>query len=394
MKNIELFDAKIVNKFIQGKHHLTDQTKTNDIVQIVLDICGLHSTSQSSPYLSLFARTNSFQKEDLNKETYERRNLGKIRCMRKTIFILPKEVLPFLYAATKKQYAQRLEGYLERLGMPLKKYYTIAGEIEKLIKGRTMSVSEIKKQLDTKENISAVVSLLCDQKKIIRNKPVKGWRDKRHTYSLFEEYFPEINLEEYEEEEGIEFLIHYYLERYGPVTENDIVWWSGLNKTLVRKALVKLEEMIAKISIERISHEYLITREDKEKLGALVRDKSPVITFLPDLDPYLMGYKDRERYVNQEYYNHLFDQSGNAATSILLDGRVIGIWDFVSAKESVIKIHLFEKQEQGIHKLILEEAERVGRFAFDEEARIKECKEMEPLKGKIPGAVLVPLKDC
>ena len=394
MKNVESFDAQIVNKFIQGKHHLTDETKTNDITQIALDICGLHSTSQSSPYLSLFARTNSFQKEDLDKETYERRNLGKIRCMRKTVFILPKEVLPFLYAATKKQYAQRLEGYLERLGMPLERYYKIAGEIEKLIKGRTMSVSEIKKQLDTKENISAVVSLLCDQKKIIRNKPVKGWRDKRHTYSLFEEYFQEMNIEEYKEEEGIEFLIRYYIERYGPVTENDIVWWSGLNKTPIRKVIAKLEDVIAKISIEGIDHEYLITIEDKERLETVVMEELPIITFLPDLDPYLMGYKDRERYIDQEYYNHLFDQSGNAATSILLDGKVIGIWDFVSAKESVIKIHLFEKQEESIQRKIVKEAERVGNFAFEEDTQIKECKTMEPLKGRIPGAVLVPLKEC
>ncbi|MCG3226970.1 MAG: AlkZ family DNA glycosylase [Candidatus Heimdallarchaeota archaeon] len=391
---MDTFTVETVNQFIIAKQHLTPETKTNNLVQIADNLVGLHSTSQSSPYLSLFARTNSFQKKDLDREAYEKKNLGKIRCMRKTVFIISKEVLPFLYAATKKQYAQRLEGYLERLGMVLDKYHDIAKEIEKVIKGRAMSVSDLKKELDTKENVSAVVSLLCDQKRLIRNKPIKGWRDKRHTYSLFDEYFPEIKLEDLFEEEGIEFLVRYYIERYGPVTEKDIVWWSGLNKTPVRKVLSQIEDMITKISIEGISHEYLITQDDKEKLRDITSEKTPIITFLPDLDPYLMGYKDRERYVDQEYYNHLFDQSGNAATSILLDGRVIGIWDFVSAQESVVKIHLFEKQKEDIQKKIIEEAKRVGSFAFDEEAQIKECKEMEPLKGRIPGAVLVPLKDC
>jgi hypothetical protein len=390
---MSVYSLETINHFILSKHHLTPETKTNDLNQITLDICGLHSTSQSTPYLSLFARTKSFHKEDLDEEAYGKKNLGKIRCMRKTVFILPKDVLPFLYAATKKQYAQRLEGYLERLGMSLDKYYGIAAEIEKILKDRVRSVSDLRKELDSKENIAAVVSLLCDQKKLIRNKPVKGWRDKRHTYSLFSEYFPEINLEDRYEEEGIEFLVRYYIERYGPVTEKDITWWSGLNKTPVREVLAKIEGMVTKITIEGINHEYYITIEDKKKLEQMKKISS-IVTFLPDLDPYLMGYKDRERYIDQESYDYIFDRSGNATTAILINGRVVGIWDFVSAKDSIIKIHFLEKLDEEMKKRIIEEAKKVGKFVFDEEAQIKECKKMDPLKGRIPGAVLVPLKEC
>ncbi|MHA1223796.1 MAG: DNA glycosylase AlkZ-like family protein [Candidatus Heimdallarchaeaceae archaeon] len=80
------FPLATINYFILSKHHLTPKTKIDNILQIAHDICGLHSTSQTTPYLSLFSRTNSFQKEDLEKEAYEKKNLGKIRCMRKTIF--------------------------------------------------------------------------------------------------------------------------------------------------------------------------------------------------------------------------------------------------------------------------------------------------------------------
>ncbi|MHA1828475.1 MAG: winged helix DNA-binding domain-containing protein [Candidatus Heimdallarchaeaceae archaeon] len=388
------FPLATINYFILSKHHLTPKTKIDNILQIAHDICGLHSTSQTTPYLSLFSRTNSFQKEDLEKEAYEKKNLGKIRCMRKTIFLLPKEVLLPLYAATKNLYSQRREAYLERLGMSLDEYYELGTQIEDILKGRRLSVKEIKEELKRKENVSAVVSLLCDQKKIIRNKPVKGWRDKRHTYSLFLEYFSGIDLEEYEEEESIEYLIRYYIERYGPVTEKDIVWWSGLKKTQILKALKKFENEIIRIRIEGINHEYLIFMKDKKKLERLKRDEEPIINFLPDLDPYLMGYKNRERYINQKHFDYVFDRSGNAVTSILLNGRVIGVWDFVSSKIPMIKIHLFEKQGENIKKKIITEAKKVGKFIFNEEVQIKECKEMKPLRGRIPGAVLVPLKNC
>ncbi len=59
---MDTFTVETVNQFIIAKQHLTPETKTNNLVQIADNLVGLHSTSQSSPYLSLFARTNSFQK--------------------------------------------------------------------------------------------------------------------------------------------------------------------------------------------------------------------------------------------------------------------------------------------------------------------------------------------
>ena len=73
---MDQYPVEVINQFILSKQHLAPQTKIDDIVQIANDICGLHSTSQSSPYITLHARTNSFQKEDLNEEAYGKKNLG------------------------------------------------------------------------------------------------------------------------------------------------------------------------------------------------------------------------------------------------------------------------------------------------------------------------------
>jgi len=81
---------------------LTDDSRIDDILQIVRDISGLHATSPTMPYLSLFARTLDFAEEQLDEELYIKRNLAKIRCMRKTVYILPKEMILTAYSATKK----------------------------------------------------------------------------------------------------------------------------------------------------------------------------------------------------------------------------------------------------------------------------------------------------
>ena len=73
-------DLDRVNRFVLRKQHLTNESRIDDVVQIAGDISGLHATAPTTPYLSLYARTKKFTKEQLDEELYIKRNLGKIRC--------------------------------------------------------------------------------------------------------------------------------------------------------------------------------------------------------------------------------------------------------------------------------------------------------------------------
>ena len=110
----------VVNHFVLRKQHLTDDSKTDDIVQIVKDVGGLHATGSKTPYLSLFSRTKNFTRKKLDEELYTKRTLGKIRCMRKTVYILPKEMIPIAYSATKNMVELISERYSRYLGVTKK----------------------------------------------------------------------------------------------------------------------------------------------------------------------------------------------------------------------------------------------------------------------------------
>jgi len=56
-----------VNHFLLGKQYLLDKFDES-LIQIVRDICGLHATSATIPYLSLFSRMSNFKKEALDEE--------------------------------------------------------------------------------------------------------------------------------------------------------------------------------------------------------------------------------------------------------------------------------------------------------------------------------------
>lgn len=372
-----------VNQFLLYKQHLTENSRIDDIVQIVNDISGLHATSPKTPYQSLFARTRSFKKEYLDEELYIKRNLGRIRCIRKTIYVLTKEMIPIFYTATKKMVEKASKQYAEFRGFSSEKYEEISKSILDILKSREMTATEIKRTLKIQLDVSAILYLMCDKGLLMRSRPRK--------YSSFREYFPNINLTKMNEMEAITLLVQHYLSSFGPATENDIVWWTGLSKTQIRQALNSIQKETIHVKILNLKGNFIMLRSDENLIKNIDPPKNLVVNLLPILDPYLMGYKDRQRYLDHKHYDKIFDRSGNATSTILLDGRVIGVWDY---KDELIKLFPFEKVEEDIVKRIYLEARRIGKFIADKEVRIKECTSMTSLTQRTAGGVMSPLKDC
>ncbi|MBM4401088.1 MAG: winged helix DNA-binding domain-containing protein, partial [Crenarchaeota archaeon] len=289
-----------VNQFVLRKQHLTDDSKSNNIAQVVEDLIGLHATGPTTPYLSLLARTRNFQKEFLEEELYIKRTLGKIRCMRKTVHILPKEMIPVAFSATRKSVELASEKYSQYLGVSREEYESIARQILKVLKGKAMDTSEIKQSLKTERNISPIVNLMCDQGLLIRGKPAKSWKSNIHSYHLFEDYFPSLNLNAIDEATAKELLIRNYISSFGPVTANDVAWWSGFLKGEVKQILKRLEDQITQLEVSGLDKSFLMFDSDICSLEA--SRSRDTVNLLPSLDPYLMGYKDRERYLDSEYY--------------------------------------------------------------------------------------------
>jgi hypothetical protein len=75
-----------------------------------------------------------------------------------------------------------------------------------------------------------------------------------------------------------------------------------------------------------------------------------------------MGYKEREMYVNRADVEKIFYQVGNAASTILLNGRIIGVWDISEKPDPLVKLYLFEKVTENVKNSIFRKAEEFGKF--------------------------------
>jgi hypothetical protein len=383
-----------VTKFVLYKHHLTQNSKIDDIIQITNDLCGLHSTELSTSYLSLFERTKNFKKEDLEKELYVKKTIGRIRGMRKTLFLQTREMIPIVHVATFKLSEKNFEKYMEFHKVSLSEYKKVSKEILNILEGNELSASEIRKELDSNLNIPAVIQIMCNYGLLIRGRPIKNWKDRRNKYVRFKDYFPNIDLSIKNAMNAIQILVEKYLRTYGPVTMNDLSWWSGLTKTEIKKALNPLESYLSEIQISTIQGKFIIFKSDIERLQDSPYSDTRSLSFLPKLDPYPMGYKEREKYINSKNYNMIFDRSGNVTSTIFLDGIAIGVWDVEEKPKCMIKYHLFHSIEKDIMDELHYEAKKIGEFYFEEDVDIVECESMTPLTERTAGGFMTPLKNC
>ena len=394
MAELKSYDLRQVNRFVLEKHHLTRESRIDDILKVTEDIGGLHATHPISPYLSLFVRTLNFRRDDLDEILYEKRALGKIRYARKTVYVIPKGWIPGVFSATREMLEQRLGPYLEYLGLTQKDFTGISGSILKRVAGKRMTTKQIKKELQIDQNISAIVNLMCDQGMLIRGSPAKGWRSNLHTYHLFQEYFPGMDLNAVDVREAKKSMIERYLASFGPVAVGDASWWSGFTKTEVRNALEELKDKIICLKISGLEGSYIMLASDLEQLESTENPDKPSVNLLPVLDPYLMGYKNRERYLDKEHYAKIFDRSGNVTSAILFEGKITGVWDFSEEKIPGVKIFLFEKVEPPILKEIRSLAKKIGEFISEKNVQVRKCRSMVPLTERTMGGFMSPLKGC
>jgi len=134
-------------------------------------------------------------------------------------------------------------------------------------------------------------------------------------------------------------LVSAYLRAFGPVTETDVKWWTGLTVSQTRAALadvgvpVRLEggdgwdaREAPMASVLPSSATVDPENADAGAGRASLHDPDhPVASLLPGLDPTPMGYKERAWFLG-DHEAALFDRNGNIGPTIWVDGRIVGGW--------------------------------------------------------------------
>jgi hypothetical protein len=317
------------------------------VVEAVESMIALHATDPVTVYLSAWARTGCGA-DDVDEAIYNERVLVRMLGMRRTMFVVPAELVPVVQAACTDDVAKRLRRQLEKdLGVGAVGDGDPTGWLRELgagvlaalhargggASGAQLSEDEprLRTQLSysldksyggTAYITSRVLVLLAAEGHLVRGHRRGGWSSGQFTWFAASTWLPAAadgagDGAKLDAGATRAELARRWLRAFGPAPASDLQWWGGWTAGQTKAALAALP--LAEVDLD--GQPGIALADDLEFPG----DVAPVATLLPALDPTPMGWQERGWFLGQ-HRSALFDRTGNIGPTVWWEGRVVGGW--------------------------------------------------------------------
>ncbi|MFN2556863.1 MAG: winged helix DNA-binding domain-containing protein [Nitriliruptorales bacterium] len=343
-------------------------------VEAARELVGLHSSDPTSVMLAVRARTNGVFPAAVERALYEDRALARILGMRRTLFVVPVDLVATIHAACTRALAprerSRLVRLLEEAGIaedgrawlaPVEEATLTAlrarGEATAL--ELSEQVPELREQIpfgkgkkwEGKVGVSTrLLFLLATEGRIIRTRPLGSWTSTQYRWAPLRSWLG-VDVDLLPTAAARTELARRWLQTFGPGTFSDLTWWTGWTVAQTRAALTELQPI--EVDLEGATG-FVLPHDDRP-----VDPPGPWAALLPALDPTVMGWVERDWYLGQ-HRAALFDGNGNAGPSVWWDGRVVGGW--AQRRDGEITLRLLEDIGSDAAAAVQAEADRVARW--------------------------------
>lgn len=367
---VRTFDVEERRARFGVRHHLAPLARAADVVQAATDLVALHATDPATVFLSARARVDGLRVEDVEHAIYEERSLVRVLAMRRTMFVMPDDLVPITHAAcTKAMVARernRLLGMLEQSGITDDPEPWLAEVQESTLRilsevGEATAVElgaadprlrlqipvAVGKRYEGSVGVSTrVLFLLATDARVVRGRPRGSWVSSQYRWSPIERWLPG-GVPDVPEREARAELARRWLLVFGPGRLEDLKWWAAWTVTQTREALKDagaVEVLLLPGDITGVA-----LPEDLDQQAA----PEPWAAFLPGLDASIMGWNDRSWFLGEQGAK-VFDSNGNAGPTVWWNGRIVGGWAQRPSGEVVYRL--------------LEDIGRAGTAAVESEA--------------------------
>ena len=342
--NLPSIDDRQRRARLARRHHLAGGlARASDVVDVAADLVGYHGTDPATVFLSARARLRKRggTVAALEDALYVERRLVRTLCMRRTMFVVPVDLVPVVQAAVTDALVpgerRRTVQMVEEAGIAADGAAWLAeaeaatlaelaarreatgAELAKAVPalGHQIPFGEGKTWAGTIGMSTRVLFLLSTAQQIVRGRPKGSWTSSQYRWSPMEAWLPD-GMPALEPAPARAELARRYLAGFGPATTADIKWWTGWTVAQTKAALAAVGAV--EVILEREVPGWVLP-DDLEP----VRAPASWVAFLPSLDPTTMGWQQRGWYLGS-HGPALFDRNGNAGPTIWVDGRIVGGW--------------------------------------------------------------------
>jgi len=350
------------------RHHLSPAHRAAGVREACDGLVCLHATDPATVYLSAWARVRGFTVAQLETALYGERSLVKHLAMRRTLFVLGRELFGVVQAAASQRVAEQERGRLirevEKAGLVDDGAGWLAraeaATLEALTAAGEATSSELRRAVPLLEGSTThapdkpyggpvplaprVLTTLSASGAVVRASNQGVWTASRPRWSTTARWLGAEPARPGESPARAE-LVRRWLLAFGPATVADLTWWLGSTLGAVRQALAE----VGAVEVDLHGRPGVALAGDLDEVGVV----EPYAALLPGLDPSVMGWFERDWYVGG-YRAMVFDRNGNAGPTAWWDGRVVGGWSQPGGSEVAIQL--------------LEDVGSDGRVALEAEA--------------------------
>ena len=342
------------------------EEKPSDFYQVARAQLGLHSTDYWTPYLSVWARLGDYDAEKVFKSINSGRELVRTHAFRSTVHLMHIDNLSMILSATGPALfnAYRNDKYRKMDQLSDKQIEDMLEKVRIALEDAPLRTSELKRNVpQVGKHVRSALLMLMARGEVVRAEATHA-RSNLTSYALLKNWVKGFKLELIDEQEAISQVIRRHIERFGPVSVDDIAWWLRQTKTTVRTVLNELDDDITAFDVGGV--EKFMMKDDMEVASALEIPSENHVWFLPYEDHFLKATIDRTGFIEESIQPKLspadrkhywpskpdaprkLPSKGSRATgevrpSIWLNGQVVGRWEMDDDGSKKIVTSLYSK---------------------------------------------------
>ncbi len=325
------------------RHGLAAQTRAVGPAEVADGVVALHGTDPASVYLSAIARLRTPDVGAVERALYDDRTLVRMLGMRRTMFVVGRDLAPVVQASSSRGIAavqrRRLLSFMTQADPSRDPQAWLAEAEEAVVQALAARGEATAAQLSADDPrlaerlvlgagtpseasasvASRVLLLLGVDGRIVRGRPGGSWTSSQYRWSLVDTWLPG-GMPDQPTEAAQVVLVRRWLAAFGPGTAPDLKWWTGWTVREVKRALAAIRP----VEVDLDGEPGLVLADDQDPDPPATE---PWAALLPALDPTVMGWAGPGRgWFLGGHGPALFDRNGNAGPTVWWDGRVVGGW--------------------------------------------------------------------
>ena len=341
-----------LNRALLARQLLLERTRLR-VPAAVERLAGLQAQHSSSPYLTLLARLDGFERAHLTA-ALERRTVVKALLMRGTLHIVTPRDYWALTTARRAIGADYWPPAYEKL-LPKRRIAEIARSTIAELQERPLTFAELRDLLQPHATDRVSTTFLWrrvqGQEQVVHVPPSGTWG--YHGDGVYRAAAAVLRGGPPDPAAAREHLVHRYLAAFGPASAQDLAQWAGLQRT------GGIAETLAGMTLRTFRNERGRTLYDAPRAPLPDPETPAPPRLVPRFDNLVLSHADRTRVLGDVPVSRIVTKNALVHATILVDGFVAGTWQLDQGR---VRLEPFGRLTRAATAALRLEAERIETF--------------------------------